>query len=143
MITDDLRDELIEESNVGNQEESLQEHKMLNQGHHRCHNPDDRPPLCRTINTISEGFVGGGRSSSFGKKNLRAAQSVHAIFGSSQRRMSPITFSYSDFQGTDRNQEDPMVIIVEVENFAVKKVLIDQGSSVDILCNIPSEYYRF
>jgi len=26
-----------------------------------------------------------------------------------------------------------MVITVEVENFAVKKVLIDQGSSVDIL----------
>ena len=47
--------------------------------------------------------------------------------------MPPITFSDSDFQGTDPNQDDPMVITVEVENFAVKKVLIDQGSSVDIL----------
>ncbi|XP_027911521.1 uncharacterized protein LOC114170230 [Vigna unguiculata] len=47
--------------------------------------------------------------------------------------MPPITFSDSDFQGTSPNQDDPMVITVEVENFVVKKVLIDQGSSVDIL----------
>ena len=47
--------------------------------------------------------------------------------------MPPITFSDSDFQGTDPNQDDPMVITVEVESFAIKKVLIDQGSSVDIL----------
>jgi len=50
-----------------------------------------------------------------------------------QRRMPPITFLDSDFQGTDPNQDDHMVITMEVENFAVKKVLIDQGSSVDIL----------
>ena len=47
--------------------------------------------------------------------------------------MPPITFLDSDFQGTDPNQDDHMVITMEVENFAVKKVLIDQGSSVDIL----------
>ena len=47
--------------------------------------------------------------------------------------MPPITFSDADFQGTDPNQDDPMVITIEVESFAVKKVLIDQGSSVDIL----------
>jgi len=55
------------------------------------------------------------------------------VSGRTIRRMPPITFSDSDFQGTDPNQDDPMVITIEVENFAVKKVLIDQGSSVDIL----------
>jgi len=55
------------------------------------------------------------------------------VAGRTIRRMPPITFSDSDFQGTDPNQDDPMVITIEVENFAVKKVLVDQGSSVDIL----------
>ena len=94
---------------------------------------DDRPPLRGTINTISRGFAGGGRSSSSRKKHLRAVQSVHAVSGRTLRRMPPITFSDADFQATDPNQDDPMVITIEVESFAVKKVLIDQGSSVDIL----------
>ena len=47
--------------------------------------------------------------------------------------MPPITFTDLDFAGTDPNQDDPMVITVELQSFAVKKVLIDQGSSVDIL----------
>jgi len=47
--------------------------------------------------------------------------------------MSPITFTNIDFQGVDPDQDDPMVITVEVENFVVKKILIDQRNSVDIL----------
>jgi len=47
--------------------------------------------------------------------------------------MPPITFTYDDFHGLDHQQDDPMVITVELENYAIKKVLIDQGRSVDIL----------
>jgi len=47
--------------------------------------------------------------------------------------MPPITFTDDDFHGLDYQQDDPMVITVEIENYAVKKVLVDQGSSVDIL----------
>ncbi|XP_027927601.1 uncharacterized protein LOC114184491 [Vigna unguiculata] len=47
--------------------------------------------------------------------------------------MPPITFTDDDFQGLDHQQDDPMVITVEIENYVVKKVLVDQGSSVDIL----------
>jgi len=47
--------------------------------------------------------------------------------------MPPITFTNDDFHGVDHQQDDPMVITVELENYMVKKVLIDQGSSVDIL----------
>ena len=94
---------------------------------------DDRPPLRGTINTISGGFAGGGNSSSSRKRHLRAVHSVHISTGRSWKKMPPITFTDADFKGVDPKQDDPMVVTVEVENFAVKKVLVDQGSSVDIL----------
>jgi len=64
---------------------------------------------------------------------LRAMQTVNAITSPLQRRMPPITFTDADFQGIDPAQDDPMVITVEIENFAVMKMLVNQESSVDIL----------
>ena len=45
----------------------------------------------------------------------------------------PITFTDDDFQGVGFNQDDPMVIHVIIANSEVRKVLVDQGSSADIL----------
>jgi len=68
------------------------------------------------------------------KRHLYHIQSINPITHSHhRRRIPPITFTNNDFQGLDHQQDDPMVIIVEIENYAVKKVLVDQGSSVDIL----------
>jgi len=47
--------------------------------------------------------------------------------------MPPITFTDDDFHGLDHQQDDPMVITIEIENYAVKKVLVNQGNSVGIL----------
>jgi len=47
--------------------------------------------------------------------------------------MPPITFIDSNFQEVDPNQDDPMVITMEMEKFAVKKILVDHGSLVNIL----------
>jgi len=47
--------------------------------------------------------------------------------------MPPITFTDDDFTAIDPIQDDPMVITVELDKFAITKVLVDQGSSVDIL----------
>lgn len=44
--------------------------------------------------------------------------------------MSSITFTDDDF--TDPTQDDPMAIIVQIDKFAIIKVLVDQGCSVDI-----------
>lgn len=44
-----------------------------------------------------------------------------------------ITFMDANFQGVDYNQDDPMVIIVEIKNFSVKRTLVDQDRSTDIL----------
>jgi len=47
--------------------------------------------------------------------------------------MPPITFMDDDFTAIDPTQDDPMVITVEIDKFAITKVLVDQGSSIDIL----------
>nr|KYP35841.1 hypothetical protein KK1_043096 [Cajanus cajan] len=47
--------------------------------------------------------------------------------------MPAITFTDKDFQGIDPVQDDPMVISVEIRNCIVKKILIDQGNSANIL----------
>ena len=48
-------------------------------------------------------------------------------------RMPPITFTDDDFKGVDYRQGDPMVITVDIDRFTIRKTLVDQGSSVDIL----------
>ncbi|XP_068475223.1 uncharacterized protein [Phaseolus vulgaris] len=90
-----------------------------------------QPP--QEINYIAGGFAGGGCSDSARKKHLRAIQSVHST--STQRRphIPPITFTDEDFTAIDPSQDDLMVITVEIDKFAIAKLLVDQGSSVDIL----------
>ena len=44
-----------------------------------------------------------------------------------------ITFPISDFKGIYQNSHYLIVIIVIVEYYIVKKVLVDQGSFIDIL----------
>jgi len=48
--------------------------------------------------------------------------------------MPPITFTDEDFKGVDyRQQDNPMIISVNIDRFTIRKTLVDQGSSVDIL----------
>lgn len=44
-----------------------------------------------------------------------------------------ITFTYEDFEDTKRCHNDPMVVKIEVSNFLLYKVLLDNGSSTDVL----------
>ncbi|XP_020230876.1 uncharacterized protein LOC109811526 [Cajanus cajan] len=87
----------------------------------------------KVINTIAGGFAGGGSSSSARKRHLRVVRSVNNVNQPRLPRMSSITFSDRDFRGVDPIQDDPMVISVEMHNCIVKKTLVDQGSSTDIL----------
>ncbi|XP_017410784.1 uncharacterized protein LOC108322977 [Vigna angularis] len=89
-------------------------------------------PLKGHINTISEDFVGRGSTSSARKRHLRGLRSVNSI-EMTRRSMSSITFSDKDFHAPDPEQDDPMVITAIVARYSISKVLIDQGSSVNIL----------
>jgi len=47
--------------------------------------------------------------------------------------MPRITFTDDDFKAPDPDHDDSMVISIEVDEYGIGKVLVDQGSSVNIL----------
>ena len=86
---------------------------------------------------ISGGFAGGGESSSSRKAHLRSIRSaeigdIQAISKLSRQNTS-ITFSDSDLEGCQHPHDDPLVVRVVVANKTVHRVLVDNGSSVDII----------
>ena len=44
-----------------------------------------------------------------------------------------IIFSGKDAQGVKQPHYDPLVILLKIENFNLHRVLIDNGSSIDII----------
>ena len=86
---------------------------------------------------ISGGFVGGGESSSARKAHLRSIRSAEVVevqaVSKLPRLNTSITFSDSDLEGCQHPHDDPLVIQAVVANKTVHWVLIDNGSSVDII----------
>ena len=86
---------------------------------------------------ISGGFAGGGESSSARKADLRSIRS--ADMGEIQavsklpRLDNTITFSDSYLEGCQHPHDDPLVVCAIVANTTVHRVLIDNGSSTDII----------
>lgn len=85
------------------------------------------------LNTIAGGFAGGGVTRSARKRYLRNCFSVNAVAIKPSLNIPPITFTEEDYVAIDPNQDDLMVITIELANFTVKRKLVDQGSSADIL----------
>ncbi|XP_014500381.1 uncharacterized protein LOC106761348 [Vigna radiata var. radiata] len=84
------------------------------------------------INNISGGFVGGGPTSSARKRHLRNLHHVNRA-EIAWKLMPPITFSDDDFHVPDPDQDDLMVITVMIARYQVRKILVNQGSSANIL----------
>ena len=109
--------------------------------------PTQQPPPRQTttqhqqhlgeIHVILGGFAGGGESSSARKAHLRSIRS--AEMGEIQavsklpRLNTTITFSDSDLEGCQHPHDDPLVVRAIVANTTVHWVLIDNGSSIDII----------
>ena len=86
---------------------------------------------------ISGGFSGGGESSSARKAHLRSIRSgevleVQAVF-KLPRLDTDITFLDSDLEGCQHPHDDPLVIRAVVANKTIHRVLVDNGSSTDII----------
>ncbi|XP_014506291.1 uncharacterized protein LOC106766042 [Vigna radiata var. radiata] len=114
--------------NVRNHRPSREDGRRERRSISRSRDEDRRRPLRGIINTISGGFAGGGSTSSARKRSIRALRSIHAV-DVPKRTMPPITLTNEDFHAPNPDQDDPMVITVEIAQYGVSKVLVDQGSS--------------
>ena len=86
---------------------------------------------------ISEGFTGGGESSSARKAHLRNIRSRETlgiqVVSKLPRLDTTITFSDSNMEGYQHPHDDPLVVRAVVANKTVHRVLVDNGSSTDII----------
>ncbi|KAL2248431.1 UNVERIFIED_CONTAM: Retrovirus-related Pol polyprotein from transposon opus [Sesamum indicum] len=87
-------------------------------------------PVKGIIYTIAGGPQGGDsrRSRKRQNRNVQHDQLIASIEPDEE-----ITFGDKDVAGGLRSQNDPMVIKLDIANFTVPKVLIDNGSSADII----------
>ncbi|XP_059663839.1 uncharacterized protein LOC132309562 [Cornus florida] len=106
---------------------------------------DDRPPQHQPmgeIKVISGGFAGGGETSSARRahaRRIRSFSGVNEVGMTSPPTKLPrvkepvITFSEEDDKGIHQPHDDPLVVSMVVANFTVRRILIDNGSSANIL----------
>ena len=45
----------------------------------------------------------------------------------------PITFNDEDLEGTTQPHDDALVVTARINGFIVKRVLVDQGSGVEVI----------
>ncbi|XP_057444074.1 uncharacterized protein LOC130736249 [Lotus japonicus] len=85
----------------------------------------------KEVGTIAGGFGGGGTTSAARKRYVRAVNAVTEIpFGFQH---PDIMFSSADLFGIKPHLDDPIVISLRVNQLTVQRVLLDQGSSADII----------
>ena len=86
---------------------------------------------------ISGGFTGGRESSSARKAHLRSMRSANMgevqVVSKLPRIDTTITFSDSDLEGCQHPHDDPLVVCAIVANTTVHRVLVDNGSSAEII----------
>ena len=95
-----------------------------------------QPPLGE-INVISGGFAGGGESSSTRKAHLCSFKPEETLEVQAMSKLprldTTITFSDADLEGCQHPHDDSLVIRAIVANKTVHMVLIDNGSSTNII----------
>ena len=90
--------------------------------------------VIREITTITGGPFAGG-SFRFPKEACqRQVNSVHMVPLFKQRRTNQdMSFNEEDARGVNQPHNDPLVITLTIEGFNTKRILIDNGSSADII----------
>ncbi|XP_072064465.1 uncharacterized protein [Arachis hypogaea] len=87
------------------------------------------------INYISGGYASGGSSNSARKRSFRAICSLKGPQNETENptQLPQLTFTQGDYNSRIQNLDDPIVITLQLGDLLVKKVLLDPGSSADVL----------
>ncbi|XP_075636661.1 uncharacterized protein LOC142608888 [Castanea sativa] len=86
------------------------------------------------IKTITGGPFTGGSFKSLRKACQRQVNSIHMIPPFKQRRIDQdMSFNEEDARGVKQPHNDPLVIMLTIEEFNTKRILVDNGSSADII----------
>ncbi|XP_057444616.1 uncharacterized protein LOC130736852 [Lotus japonicus] len=93
----------------------------------------DLEPSVETINTIAGGFGRGGDTPAARCRHVRAVSSVQEFSTPFGFQHPDIVISSADFEGIKTHKDDLVVVMVRINSFNVRRVLLDQGSSADII----------
>ena len=98
-------------------------------------NSQPRPPTALgEIKTINGGPTVGGSFRSLKKSYQKQVNSVHGLPPLKQRRTNQdMYFSEENARGVKQPYDDPLVIMVMIEGFNTRRVLVDNGSLADII----------
>ncbi|XP_068501815.1 uncharacterized protein [Phaseolus vulgaris] len=89
-------------------------------------------PTHEEVHTISVGFSGGGPTASQRKKYVRSVSTVAEEFPDNPWE-SDLVFTRADLRDVVPHDNDPVVISVVTAGRKVHRVLVDQGSSADVM----------
>ena len=89
-------------------------------------------PIHGEINTISGGFSGGGCTASQRKKYTQEVMAME-VQETDQTPDVDLVFTKADRQDVIPHDNDPVVILVVTAGRRVHRILVDQGSSVDVM----------
>ena len=88
-------------------------------------------PVLGDFNTIAGDFAGGGQTSSARKRYVRSVMTTTKI--ERPKKVPDIVFSNEDLKGVVPHEDDPIVLSVIMMGRNVHRVLVDQGSSTDVM----------
>ena len=98
------------------------------------HKPHHQHNAIGEIKMITGGPSTKGSFRSLKKLYQKQVNSIHRIPPLKQRRTDrDILFSKEDVRGVKQPHDDPLVIMHMIERFNIRRILIDNGSSADII----------
>ncbi|XP_027902747.1 uncharacterized protein LOC114162932 [Vigna unguiculata] len=88
-------------------------------------------PVLGDFNMVAGGFAGGGQTSSARKRYIRSVMTTAKI--DRPKKVPAIIFSSDDLKGVIPHEDDPIVLSMIMMGSNVHRVLVDQGSSADVM----------